>query len=151
MTDEIEWAEPPAHALRPGQMPGRYVPIALALKDNPGAWAKVPHQATNADSLKTFAGALRRGKTKGFELDEAHGKFVTAIDGMDLYVRWEAKEPTGYDTPAPVEDDDTEESGNGQRGGGRGPGRPSATHKKRGDACGKCGLPWPCPEAPPED
>lgn len=69
----------------PGQTAGRYQRFALALRDNPDAWAVLPSEYTSADAAKAAASNIRSGKVKGFE---PKGAFTTAIDGVTIYVKY---------------------------------------------------------------
>lgn len=84
---EIEWSEPPDLATINGKKPGPLKGFALALKDSPGRWAKVPETSPNPrteNGANSLASGIRSGRTQGFEA----GAYDTAVDGTDVWTRY---------------------------------------------------------------
>lgn len=83
---EIEWVELPEHVkFKHENKRGKYVELALALKDNPGKWTTFPPEAaTNPSSASSLAQNVNRGKLAGF----GAGKYEAIPDGATVYVRF---------------------------------------------------------------
>lgn len=91
---EIEWEDPPEHAVMvgSGQHAGKYLDFALGLREHPGKWGVLP---TGESETRTEKGAMataqniRRGKVKGFKA----GQYDTAIHGTKIWVRFKENQP----------------------------------------------------------
>jgi hypothetical protein len=107
MTDDVVWAEPSEAALfvGSGAKPGRYVPTAVACKNNPGRWAKLPGKWQSRGSALSTANNIRAGKVQGF----LKGAYEVAVDGTDVFVRYMAPEgATVHPLPVPAHSVDPE-------------------------------------------
>lgn len=85
---DIEWEEPPQSALLRSQGTGRYMDLALALRDHPGRWAVLPNLGGGERSDKGAAAtarSIKQGRTKGF----AKGEYETAVEGGKVWVRYQ--------------------------------------------------------------
>lgn len=105
---QIEWADPPASARKLGSRAGKYEECALALRQHPGRWGRLPHDLPTLRSVEALAQNIRRAKVKGFEVEDG-GQFETAVDRAELgiYVRYlaPASEPDLPDDTGDTGDD----------------------------------------------
>lgn len=65
--DELVWETPPTEAIeRAAGRGGHYLDVALALRERPGQWARIPREYATVDSARNTAQNMRRGHVKGF-------------------------------------------------------------------------------------
>jgi hypothetical protein len=112
---DIQWVQdlpPDAVISGSGQAPGRYAPLARALRDKPQAWAKLPAEPKTEGSAKNLASNIRRGEMKGFA---PRGAYETAVAGLEVYVRYVGA-PAPQDAPQAEEGDTEGEPGTEKTG-----------------------------------
>lgn len=106
---EIKWEDPPEHAARigSGKHRGKYLELALALREQPGRWAllHVEGQTRTEKGANATAQNIRRGKVKGFT---PAGAYETAVDGTKIWVRFK-----GAATQSDEGEEDEEEGEDG--------------------------------------
>lgn len=90
---EIEWDEPPPEVIfKYENFGGKYLDLAVALKADPGRWAKLPQGSVERTpaSAKGLAQSIRNGKTKGFV---PPGAFEAVADGSTVWARYKVEQP----------------------------------------------------------
>lgn len=94
--DDIIWEAPPQAALD-AQTVARstYGEFALALRDRPNEWAKVPRVFASNDSARNTATNMRRGHVKGF----VKGEYETIAHETQIWARFIGPKD-GQDAPA---------------------------------------------------
>lgn len=94
---EIEWLDPPSKTLRrAGALEDEFRPIALALKEHPGRWARV-----RKDGYNGMPKRLAQVLGEGFEITQRR---VADSKRFEIYVRWtgEAVKPKPRVLPDPA-------------------------------------------------
>lgn len=110
---EIIWEDPPEEAL---QRPTRYAPLIKALRENPGKWARIPGERTEA-TAKGLRQNIQSGRLPGWG---AKGDHEAVVQGSAVWVRYVAPTkpsesvtgapeaaPEPVEAQAPAEDEDT--------------------------------------------
>jgi hypothetical protein len=89
---EIQWEAPPEAALARGNANrgGPYLEFAMALRENPEKWARVPRTYGSVASANAAAQNMRAGKVKGF----AKGQYEVVRDEAVLWARYIGDEST---------------------------------------------------------
>lgn len=120
---DIEWVEelPERVAFKLANKPGRYVDLALGLKQRPGDWAKFPEDAAKTEkSAKALAQSVKRGSLAGFT--PGFYEAIADVEDKDgvatvvVYVRClpEDKWPTDSDDDPPGDPEEPEPDDDGR-------------------------------------
>lgn len=93
---DIQWEEPPETAvLRSRGGGGKYIDLAIGLREHPGRWALLPSDTERSEKgAAATAQNLRRGKIKGFD----KGLYESAHQGHKVWVRY-MPPPEGSEAP----------------------------------------------------
>lgn len=81
-TDEIEWSDPPKHRGGGRKASEQFTPIAQALKENKGRWAKIVDGSRNT----SLVAQIKQGKIAAFEPAGAFEATGRRSDDGDLAV-----------------------------------------------------------------
>lgn len=115
---EIIWEDPSATALARNK-PGKYVEFAVALREHPKKWARLPGEPRTEKGAAGAAQNIKRGQTAGF----ARGEYDAVPDEIEVegqkewhvYVQFlgEVRAPAAKPTPSGEPGGSGEEDGNG--------------------------------------